>query len=135
MRGYMTVWCSWIRVAAIAACIWLGPVLIAEASVPDRETISDARCVLAGMHVAFLGSPQERAGGLMIAMYYFGRLDERSQHQDTERLIEAEARNMTPEQYRADAARCGKALGVKGRELQRIGADLSGGARGGMPGK
>lgn len=135
MRESLTLWCSWIRIVAMAACIWLGPVLITDVYGADAETISDARCVLAGMHVAFLGSPQQRAGGLMIAMYYFGRLDERSQHQDTERLIEEEARNMTPAQYRADAARCGQVLAVKGQELQRIGTALSGRARSAVPGK
>jgi hypothetical protein len=83
------------------------------------------------MHVAFAGSPQQRPAGLMIAMYYFGRLDERSPHGDTERLIEAEASKMTPADYRAGAARCGKALGVKGQELQAIGAALARKGQGG----
>lgn len=125
----------WIRIAIMVTCVGFVPGLFAKAYATDAQSIADARCVLVGMHVAFVGSPQQRPAGLMIAMYYFGRLDERSPHGDTERLIEAEANKMTPADYQAGAARCGKALGVKGQELQAIGAALARKGQRGAPRK
>lgn len=119
----------------MAVCVAFAPSLFAKTYAADSQATADARCVLVGMHVAFVGSPQQRPAGFMIAMYYFGRLDERSPHGDTERLVEAEAREMTPADYRVDAARCGKVLGVKGRELQAIGAALARKGQTGAPRK
>lgn len=94
----------WVRIGVMAACVTFVPDLFVKAYATDVQVIADARCVLVGMHVAFAGSPQQRPAGLMISMYYFGRLDERAPHRDTERLIEAEASKMTPADYQS---RCG----------------------------
>ena len=68
---------------------------------------------------------------MMLAVYYLGRLDSGAPDAEVEGLIEKEAREMTEAEFRANAVRCGKALTLKGQEIQKIGADLSGKAQGG----
>lgn len=108
------------------ACLGFGCSLLGAAAVPDDQAVSDARCVVVAMHMATLNAPQQRSTGVMLAIYYLGRLDGRSPQADTEKLIEAEAGKMTPAELRSDAVQCGKVLTAKGQEMTRIGADLSG---------
>jgi hypothetical protein len=75
-------------------------------------------------------APQQRTAALMLAAYYLGRLDNRAPDAEVERLIEREAEKMTEAEYRAGATRCGKALTLKGQEIQKIGADLTHKAQG-----
>jgi hypothetical protein len=58
-------------------------------------------------------------------------LDGRAPDTEVEGLIEREAEKMTAAEFRSNAVRCGKALTLKGQEIQRIGADLSRKAQGG----
>ena len=118
---------------AVFASVVLTSSLLTAAHASGRSTASDARCVVVAMHMATLNSPQQRSTGVMLAIYYLGRLDGRSSGEDTERLIEDEARKMTPAELRSDAVRCGKVLTRKGREMMRIGADLSHKSQGGVP--
>lgn len=111
---------------ALFACLGFGCSLLAVAQAPDDPAVSDARCVVVAMHMATLNAPQQQRTGVMLAIYYLGRLDGRSPQEDTERLIEKEAGKMTPAELRSDAVLCEKVLSAKGQEMTRIGANLSG---------
>lgn len=78
-----------------------------------------------------MAAPQQRTAALMLTAYYLGRLDSRAPDAEVERLIEREAEKMTEAEYRAGTTRCGKALTLKGQEIQKIGADLTHKAQGG----
>jgi hypothetical protein len=67
----------------------------------------------------------------MLAVYHLGRLDSRAPDAEVEGLIEKEAEKMTAAEFRANAVRCGKALTLKGQEIQKIASDLSRNAQGG----
>lgn len=121
---------GWIGVPVF---ILLGISSITKVRATDHEVLSDARCVVVAMHMATLHNPQQRSTGVMLAIYYLGRLDGRLLHTDTDRLIEDEAKKMTPAELRSDAIRCGKVLTRKGQEMMRIGADLSHKSQGGVP--
>lgn len=101
----------------------------------DVQVDADARCIVVAMHIASLGTAVQRTAGMMIAMYYFGRLDDRAPHANVERLIENEAKKMTMAELRANAARCGKALRVESHEFASIGEDLARQAQGSAPSK
>lgn len=101
----------------------------------DAQVDADARCIVVAMHIASLGTAVQRTAGMMIAMYYFGRLDGRAPHANVERLIENEAKKMTMVELRANAARCGKALQVESHEFASIGEDLARQAQGSVPSK
>ena len=101
----------------------------------DGQVDADARCIVVAMHIASLGTAVQRTAGMMIAMYYFGRLDGRAPHADVERLIENEAKKMSMVELRENAARCGQALQVRSREFASIGEDLARQAQGSVPSK
>lgn len=125
--GYCLVRNGWI---GLVAFVVLAVLPISRTHAADRQTVADVHCVVVAMHMATLSTPRQRSAGVMIATYYLGRLDGRSPHLDIERLIEEEAKKMTPTQLQSDAVRCGRALREKGQEMVRISADLSKGAPG-----
>jgi len=88
--------------------------------------LDDVRCVVVGMHMSTLNTPQQRDAGTVLSIYYLGRLDGHLAQTDVEQLIEKEAGKMTPEDLRTEAVRCGKALSDKGQEIARISAALAG---------
>jgi hypothetical protein len=91
----------------------------------DRQAVADVSCLVVGMRMIQMTAPQQRAAGMMIAVYYLGRLDGEGQETGLERLIETEAKKMTEPEFRANAVRCGKAFSLRGQEMQKIGADLT----------
>lgn len=99
----------------------------------DLQANEDVRCMLVGLRMMTLSTPQQRADGAMLAIYYFGRLDGHAPQANVEQLLENEAKKLTMAQLRMDAARCGRTLAEKGRELQRIGAKFSSSQEGGTP--
>jgi hypothetical protein len=121
---------SWRRAGILAAVgIVIGLCQVVFAS--DRQAPTDVRCVVVGLRMVEMTAPQARAAGMMLSVYYLGRLDSRVPDAEVEGLIEKEAREMTEAQFRANAVRCGKALTLKGREIQKIGADLTRKVQGG----
>lgn len=111
-----------LKTWALAAALASGPVLGSNAV--NSYAVSDVRCVVVGLRMAEMSEPQRRAAGTMLALYYLGRLDVRSSDSELEGLIEREAEGMTQAAFRANAVRCGKALTLKGQEIQKIGTDL-----------
>lgn len=109
---------AWV-LGALASGVALGSDAV------NSYAVSDARCVVVGLRMAEMNEPQQRAAGTMLALYYLGRLDVRSPDSQLEKLVETEAEKMTQAEFRANAVRCGKALTLKGQEIQKIGADLS----------
>lgn len=112
----------------LCAALTCGPALGADAM--SRYALSDVRCVVVGLRMAEATVPGQRAAGVMLAIYYLGRLDGRAADVELEGLIEREAETMTAAQFRSNAIRCGKAITLKGQEIREIGADLSRKARG-----
>lgn len=123
-RGHAIVIWDCLRVTAV--CMALALALFGRAAASDGQTIADVRCVVVGIRMIEMTAPQQRAAGMMLAVYYLGRLDAGSQYAHTDRLIEQEARKMTSTEFRADAVRCGEALQSKGAEIQRIDAIVHG---------
>lgn len=99
--------------------------LCGRAYASGQQWIGDVDCVVVGLRMVQMTEPQQRTTGLLLATYYLGRLDERLPDADSERLIESEAGKMTVAEFRANATRCGEALTLKGRELQKLAADLT----------
>jgi hypothetical protein len=128
LGGVSRRWSSsvWLVLFAALAC---APNLAARAA--NRYGLSDVRCVVVGLRMVEMPVSQQRAAGMMLAIYYLGRLDGRAPDTEVEGLIEREAEKMTAAEFRSNAVRCGKALTLKGQEIQRIGADLSRKAQGG----
>lgn len=109
----------------VLAVMMLGSVICEAALASDPTIIADADCVVTGLRMVQMSMPEQRSAGLMLAIYYLGRLDGRASGVEIDSLIEKDAEKMTTAEFRANAVRCGKALTLKGQEIQKIGTDLS----------
>ena len=121
-RGRVPIVCEHLIVMMVCVLLVIG--ICEKAHASDRQTVADVRCVVVGLRMIQMTMPQQRAAGMMLAMYYLGSLDGRASHADIGKLIEREVGKMNPAEFRASAARCGKALARKGKEIQQIGAAL-----------
>jgi hypothetical protein len=99
---------------------------LANAHAADHQTSDDdIRCIIVAMRMGSSAVQAQRAASVIIAMYYFGKLDGSYPNADVERLIEQDDKRVTLADLRANAARCGKTLEEKSREFAQIGADLA----------
>lgn len=114
-----------VRTIVALMCIVAGFGPWGRAAADDREQLADVRCIVVAMRSFSEGTPQQRGAEMMLAMYYFGRLDAEARGVDIAHLIERETEKMTLAQVRENATRCGKALVAKGLEIQEIGVNLS----------
>ena len=91
----------------------------------EEEATADVRCLIVGMNVAGMGDAAQQSAGQMLSMYYMGRLDAHLPKLDIEALIMKEAAAMSSSDFAAEARRCGNSLSDRGREIQRMGKDIS----------
>jgi hypothetical protein len=101
--------------------------LVPQARAQDPENIADVRCVLVGFRLQQAGSSVQKSSGVMLALYYLGRLDGRSPGLNLEQLAAEQARRMSDPDYASEAKRCGKDLGKKGQQIARLGKDFADG--------
>jgi hypothetical protein len=96
----------------------------AQARAQGAETIADVRCVIVGIRFAGMTDAAQHSAGMVLSMYYIGRLDGRAPKLDIEELIIKEVSAMTESDYGSEAKRCGGSLTAKGQEVTRIGKDI-----------
>jgi len=96
----------------------------AQAPAQDPETIADVRCLIVGMKFVGMTDPTQQSAGMMLSMYYIGRLDGRVPKLDIEELMIKQISAMTTADYGSEAKRCGASLTDKGQEITRIGKDM-----------
>jgi hypothetical protein len=109
------------RVLAVTGLV----LLPAQVRAQDAETIADVRCAIVGINFAGMPDPSHQTAGTMLSLYYIGRLNGRAPKLNIESLLIAEINTMTPADYDSEAKRCGASLADKGREIARIGKDIS----------
>jgi hypothetical protein len=111
----------YIRWSALAGLLALWSV---QVRAQDAETSADIRCVLVGIQFAGMADPSQRSAGMMLSLYYIGRLDAHVPKLDIEDLMVKEISTMSPSDYGFEAKRCGGRLTEKGQEITRIGKDM-----------
>jgi hypothetical protein len=99
----------------------LAPMLL---SAQEAVNIADVRCVVVGMKLAGTANSSDQSRGLLLTLYYIGRLDGRSPKLDIEHLIIEETRRMADADYASEERRCGAALAEKGHQITEIGKHL-----------
>jgi hypothetical protein len=109
---------------------WL-PLLVAaltlvplQAMAQDADTVADVRCVAVGIRSAELPDSRQKSTGLLMALYFIGRLDGRDPKLDLEAMLSAQLSKMTAADFTAEAARCGNSLASKGAQITHVGQDL-----------
>jgi len=109
---------------------WLPVVLALLATAPpsamaaDPDTVADARCVAVGIRAAETPDSRQKSTGLLMALYFIGRLDGRDPKLDLEALLSEQLAKMTAADFETEGTRCGNYLGSKGAEITRVGQDL-----------
>lgn len=103
-------------VASIVAIMYVTGVSIVPlpSHATDRSSVADARCVIVASRMVTLQDAQQRGAGMLLAMFYLGRLEARNGYAEERRLILEEAKSMTVSDLRSAAMRCGKALQEEG---------------------
>jgi hypothetical protein len=91
----------------------------------NSDTIGDVRCVVVGLKIAQLPDATQKAAGVMVTLYYIGRLDGRTPNLAMEDLISQEAQNITSASFQVEAARCGNSLKARGQALTEMGEHLT----------
>jgi hypothetical protein len=105
----------------LLACLGLAATRV-EAQ--DAATIADIRCVIIGVRLSEMANPTQQSKGLLLSLYYLGRLDGRSPKLDIEHLLLDEFRTMAGTDYASEGKRCGVGLTEKGQQLVEIGNHL-----------
>jgi hypothetical protein len=85
---------------------------------------ADIRCLIVGMQLSTATDTNQRTGGNILTMYYFGRLE----HYPSKVLEDAifkESLTLKPAEFESEAGRCGRSLMEKGQEVTLIGSNLS----------
>jgi hypothetical protein len=89
------------------------------------EDTADIRCVAVALKMTEMPSTEQKSAGLMMAVFYLGRLDGRVPNLDIEKLIVEQVGKMSNADYSSEAIRCGKSLSEKGQKITQIGQKLS----------
>jgi hypothetical protein len=95
-----------------------------QAMAQDADTIADVRCVAVGIRSAALPDSHQKSAGLLMALYFIGRLDGRDPTLDLEARLTEQLAKMTAADFTTEAARCGSTLSTKGAQITRVGQDL-----------
>ena len=98
--------------------------VFSPASGQDAEATSDVRCIVVGLRFARATDSTQRSAGLMLSLYYIGRLDGHNPGFDLENAIAQQMEKMTPADYASEAQRCGGNLQNKGKQITVIGQHL-----------
>jgi hypothetical protein len=107
---------------SILGLIWIAVLPPAQAQDPDST--ADVRCILVGFRLGQMPDQTQRSSGMMLALYYIGRLDGREPQLDIEKLVVEQLASMTSADYASEAVRCGNSLTTKGQQITRIGQNL-----------
>lgn len=119
-------WIGWVGIGLCASAYASPPAALTAATAPasDSDVISDVRCIVVGAAMAGTQDQTAKSSGIMLTLYYIGRLEGRAPNVDLEQLILEQSSAMTKSEFGAEATRCGSHLADKGREITRIGQDL-----------
>jgi hypothetical protein len=97
-----------------------------EVLVTDKspDTIDDIRCLAAGLRFAEMPDSHQKSTGMLMVLYYLGRLDGRNPDLDVEGLLSQQIPKMTAAEYAAEAARCSNNLSAKGQQISHLGEKM-----------
>ena len=101
------------------------PIVSSHAFAADSSVVSDTRCVVVGMRLSGVANSPQVTRGILMTMYYLGRLDGRLQKLDVESLIVGEVKKMSEADFASAQSRCDTELNAKGHEVTQIGLTLS----------
>jgi hypothetical protein len=115
-----------IRVSLLTFMTAIAIVPTAIAQDADGSVTADARCVLAGIRAKELPDSREKSTGLLMELYFIGRLDGRSPKVDVKALLTEQIGKMSRSDFESETARCGNSIKTKGQQITQLGQDLLG---------
>jgi hypothetical protein len=100
------------------------PIVPLQVMAQDADTVADVRCVAVGIRSAELPDSRQKSTGLLMALYFIGRLDGRDPKLDLEALLSEQLAKMSAADFTTEATRCGNSLATKGAQITKVGQDL-----------
>ena len=94
------------------------------AEAQEVVNIADVRCVVVGMQLSGMTTSPKQSRGILLTLYYVGRLNGRAPKLDIEGLIIAETGRMTDSDFASEATRCEAGLAERGQQITQIGKDM-----------
>jgi hypothetical protein len=118
-----------MRPKSLGATLFSGLMVFAtaisnHALAADASVVSDTRCVIVGMQLSSVANSPQVTKGILMTMYYLGRLDGRLQEVDLQSLIVGELKKMSDADFASAKSRCDTELNAKGNEVTQIGLAL-----------
>jgi hypothetical protein len=95
-----------------------------RADAQDAVTIADIRCVVVGMQLSGMVNSALQPRGILLTLYYIGRLDGRVPKLDIESLLIEETGKMESADYASEGRRCEAGLTEKGQQIIELGKHL-----------
>lgn len=101
----------------------LNPAGFAHAAQP-AETLADVQCLVVGSRLAASPDQRVKLSGMMLAIYFLGRIDGRSPTVDLQGLMVQQVKKMSVADLKNAAVRCGAVLSSRGAEITKIGQNV-----------
>jgi hypothetical protein len=107
-------------------CILAGVLTLmsAQARSQGGDTTADVRCVVAGIKYLGLPNSAQHSAGMMLVLYYLGRLDGHMPKLEVEDLIVKESARMAAADFDPEAKRCGDGITVRGQLIGQMGKEM-----------
>lgn len=90
----------------------------------DATTTADIRCVVVGMQMSGSVNSPLQPRGILLTLFYLGRLDGRVPELDIESLLIEQAGKMSDADYASEGRRCDAGLTQKGQQIIELGKHL-----------
>jgi len=90
----------------------------------EVSVIPDIRCVVVGLRLSESRNATQQNSGMMLMLYYMGRLDGESPTAEVEDLLVQEVGKMSAVDLDKEARRCGAVLERKGNQITKIGENM-----------
>lgn len=105
---------------ALVAAAWFGAVSGAVAGDIKPKMPTDLRCLTIGTMMAASTEQQVRSFGVVMSIYYLGRIDGSGQGANIGTKIQAEGVLLVDQNIQDDQAKCRALLGVRSKALADI---------------
>jgi len=100
-------------------------VMLPFAAIADDMNTADLNCLVIGARMMASTDEHVKNSGMIVSMYFIGRLDGRAPTQNIENGLYQQIMNMSPAALKTEAKRCSDLLASRGKEITEMGQHLA----------
>ncbi len=108
----------------VCAALICASVHASAARADEADLKPTIHCMIVGFSMLQMQDADQKRNGLVVAMYFFGKLDGLAPNADLQNLFATESAALAPESLKTEAARCGRELMQRGAVMQQVGKNL-----------